>query len=77
VVSQRGFVAKALNIRRGAGFQPAGVPSGPGIRAAIGFDAGRDAGVAGQRPAPRLALEPESSRVEREISPGKAGGFMV
>jgi hypothetical protein len=33
-----------------------------GIRAAIRFDAGRDAGVAGQRPAPRSALEPESSR---------------
>jgi hypothetical protein len=34
--------AKALNIPRGAGFQPAGAPSGPGIRAAIGFDAGAD-----------------------------------
>jgi len=37
-----------------------------GIRAAMGFDAGRDAGVAGQRPAPPSALEPESSRAEKE-----------
>jgi hypothetical protein len=33
----------------------------------MGFDAGRDAGVAGQRPAPRSALEPESSRTERPV----------
>jgi len=44
-----------------------GISSGHGgIRAAIGFDAGRDAGVAGQRPAPRSALEPESSRAEKK-----------
>ena len=54
--------AKALNVQRGAGFQPAGVPSAPGIHAHMGFDAGRDAGVAGQRPAPRSALEPGSSQ---------------
>jgi hypothetical protein len=50
LLAQCGVAANALNIRRGAGFQPAGVPSGPGIRAAIGFDAGTDAGVAGQKP---------------------------
>jgi len=36
-----------------------------GIRAAIGFDAGRDAGVAGQRPAPPSAPEPKR---KKEIS---------
>jgi len=30
-----------------------------GICAAMGFDVGRDAGVAGQRPAPRSGLEPQ------------------
>jgi hypothetical protein len=30
-----------------------------GIHAAMGFDAGRDAGVAGQRPAPRSAPDPK------------------
>ena len=37
-----------------------------GFRAAIRFNAGRDAGVAGQRPAPPSALEPESSRAEKK-----------
>jgi hypothetical protein len=32
----------------------------------MGFDAGRDAGVAGQRPAPRSALKPEPSRAAKK-----------
>jgi len=44
-----------------------------GIAAAIGFNAGRDAGVAGQRPARRWALEP--GRVARANE--KAGAVRV
>jgi len=40
-----------------------------GIRAAIKFDAGRDAGVAGQRPAPRSVLEPQRNGTSVVQSP--------
>jgi hypothetical protein len=44
-----------------------------GVAAAMGFNSGRDAGVAGRRPAPRPALEP--GRVARANE--KAGAVRV